>query len=215
MASPLFDGLHLKLARKVQDPVSAAVDDGKKLASALRTDYLNRANRFIQTVFMSLERDKLDKPLTQKYLNGLIKTGAIIASGQALPSDFSFDAAATSSPGSIPLVWLPQPEFAFSVTNSMNARNIYTINGGLIYGYVGGAIISGTNLGALIYVSSDQMTSSGNATDILINSIWHDVMIDIAATFYFEDRGEAEFAAMNSKRFDMVLGTIAGGQKGA
>ena len=210
MASPLFDALHLKLSRKILDPVAAAATDGGEVTQALRTDYLNRANKFIQ-MYMWLNR----RSLVDVYLQGLIKSQAIAAfqtAGVAVATDYSYWLTLkANSPAQI-FEWMePARTFILDMNANPNLANVFTIYGGKIFAYQSGAVLN-TGAGTLFYIGNDQRASNGDTADIAIDPIWYEPIVDIAASYHFEDKGALDFAQANLKRASIILAAIGGNQ---
>ena len=202
MASANFDSLHLKLSRKIFDPVAAAATDGVKVSSLLRTDYLNRANRFIQRLVWVTGK-------AGDFLGGLITSVEITfsSSGVSVASDYSFPVALRKAL-SHPFVYRPPSQKAALDGNyDPNEKTVFTVMGGKVYAYENGAILtSGT--GYFFYLKSDQRASSGDSEDIAIDSLWYDTLVDIASSYYFEDRGEVKFAEADKQRELWVLSIV-------
>ena len=202
MASANFDELHLRLSRKIFDSNATAAAAGEKLTSAQRTDYLNRANRFIQQ--MVVVADKVGD-----FLGGLIATQSITfdSGGVSVASDYAYP---------VNLYKASSPQFRYIKPSEkpsldgnfdLNEKNAFTVMGNKIFAYENGAVLtSGT--GTFYYVKNDQRASSGDTNDIDINSIWYDCVVDIAASFYFEDRGEKTFADANKQRQAFVFALL-------
>ena len=208
MPSPNFDSLHLYLSRKLQDPVTLAATDGGPYSSAMRTDYLNRANNFIQMVVQQAGRDYVNR-----YLVGLVSTQAVVwaAAGTALASDYRQHLSCQYTPatGNPVLLRFVGPSLKIVLDNDQN-RNYdaaYTILGGKIYGYYNFSQLA-TGSGTLYYMKSDVRASNGDTLDISIDPLWYDTVVDIAASFAHEDRGNVDFAQMNSKRISMVMNIL-------
>jgi len=206
MASPNFDNLHLYLSRKMQDPVAAAGTDGGVFTSAERTDYLNRANKFIQLVVYEKGRDFVDR-----FLPGLVKTQAITwaSVGTSLETDYSQHLSCQYTL-TIPVLlrWVP-PSRKIILDNDQN-RNIdaaYTILASKIYGYYNYAQLT-SGSGVLYYLSNDTRASNGDTNDISIDALWYDTLVDLAASFAHADRGNQQFSDMNAQRIKMVLAIL-------
>ena len=212
MASANFDALHLKLSRKIFDPVAAAATDGSEVTSALRTDYLNRANKFIQFFLYGFDKDPTRK-LTQKLLSGLVSTQSITfaVGGDAVASDFSYALSCYYYTGATsltihPLMEVRPDQFVPAFRNAF-IKDTFTIYGGSLYGmYNQSALTSGS--GILYYIANDQRASSGDTSDIAIDAIWYESLVDLAATYHFEDKGKLDFAAAQEKRTQLVLAII-------
>ena len=203
MASPLFDNLHLYLSRKIQDPVSAAGDSGTASTSD-RTDYLNRANRFIQTVLWTKDLGP-DFPIISKYLQGLIGASSFTfsTSGTAIPSDYSYPLWVDGTQR----LFFKEPSW-WSRVLSDDARmyhSMFTVFTNKVYATYGGAALS-SGTGVLYYVKSDQRASNGDSADIGIDSIWYDVLVALAASFYFQDRGNTQFVVQDPAK--LVLSVV-------
>ena len=210
MSSPLYDSLHLKLSRKLTDPVSVATADGGEVSSALRTDYLNRANRFIQMLLWTSKPDQIET-----YLQGLIGTAPVTfsASGVALPADYSYYLSLQANSPVRKLKWFEpsrRTELDMATTPSANNpyySNCFTIMGNLIYAYQQGTILS-SGSGTLYYIKNDQRLAANDTLDISIDPIWHETLIDLAASFHYGDKKESTLEKMNSDRASMVLGVL-------
>jgi hypothetical protein len=191
MPSPNFDSLHLYLSRKIVDPVAAAGTDGGPCSSAMRTDYLNRANRLIQNVLWKSDADP-DYPIISRFLQGLIGSSSFVfsTSGADLPSDYSRPLWVD---GSMRLFYREPSVWSRVLSDDARFYNsMFTVYGNKIYGTFGGAAL-GTGNGVLYYVKSDVRVSSGDTLDIAIDSIWWDILVDIAASMYNQDRGNTQF----------------------
>lgn len=207
MASANFDSLHLQLSRKIQDPVSAAGTDGSVCTSALRTDYLNRANHFVQLVVWKQGRDAVDK-----FLSGLVKSQAAftwLSAGVAVASDYQQNLSCQLD-GTTPvlLTWVPSSrKILLDNDQNRNLDRAYTIFGGKVYGYSNYiALSSGT--GTLYYMSNDTRASNGDSSDIAIDSLWYDTLVDLAASYFFDDRGNSDLAKTDLERTKIVLNIL-------
>lgn len=206
MASPLFDALHLKLARLVDDPVAAAATNGSELTSALRTEYLNRANKYIQSVIWPMGRQ-----VVEKYLRGLVAvSGTAFSSGtRTLPTDYSYWLALYKYGTYDHAMWVDPSQVTAGLLANRNPdiTVAFTIYGGSIYAYDLAVAISDA-AHAFWYVKNDQMTSSGNATDISIDSIWYDTLVDLAAAYHFAEKGDAPKAELFMGRAGSTINQI-------
>jgi hypothetical protein len=203
-----FSNLHLYLSRKLQDPVSVATADGVVFTSDIRTDYLNRGNNFIQLVVWQAGREFVDR-----YLNGLVTTQAIVwdAAGTTLATDYKQHLSCQYTPTTgnpILLRFIPSSrKILLDNDQNRNLAEAYTILGGKIYGYYNYNQLA-TGNGVLYYMKSDVRTASTDVDDISIDSLWYDTMVDLAASFAHEDRGNGEQATMNQARTKMVLNIL-------
>jgi len=202
MASPKHDLNHLKLSRKIFDSVGSAATDGV-VTSALRNDYLNRANTFVQLFFRN-------RPDAENYLTGLVGVHTISDwSVAALPTDYSFHLRRATKNGTVDRrdIILPfvEPSIIPMVINreSQDYKNCFTVRGTSLYGYEDFSLIaSGT--GELYYIRNDQRTSAGDSSDILIDFMWHDALVDIAALYHFLDKGEIEFQKAEERMRELI-----------
>lgn len=207
MASPLHDANAAKLRRKVFDDSA-----GVEVTDALANDYLNRANRFIQIFLWNMDKSD-DKTLVQRKLSGLVNTQAITWSGAgaAVATDYAFPIFALYVDGSAayhPLYYTEPSVYLKSIPNLTDFKdNVFLIFGGKTYGYYQGSnLTSGT--GAIYYIKNDQRASLADSSDIAIDSIWYDVLVDLAATYHFEDKGQLSFAQAQEKRAQIVLSMV-------
>jgi hypothetical protein len=89
-----------------------------------------------------------------------------------------------------------------------NDQNCFTIFSGKIYGYyLGAALNSGS--GTVYYLASDQLASSGAASDLQIDSMWFDVIVDLAASYFFSETANVPFEKANLERVSMVMAVLA------
>jgi len=210
MPSPIYDSLHLQLGRKIFDPVAAAVTNGVKVTSALRTDYLNRANRFIQNQTILIDKSM---NLASQFLPGLVKvqspTWASV--GTALASDYVHWISAEHVSGSTHTKLLfrdPSKKVELDSAFNNNDKNCFTILTSKIYAYyLGVQLVAGS--GNLYYLASDQLASSGASTDIQIDSLWYDCLVDLAASYFFSDSGNVGFEKANLERVSMVMAMLS------
>ena len=174
---------HLRLSRKVRDPVLAISSDGVKATATLRNDYLNRADIYIQEQLRLLG----NQSIVERFLQGLLKPQTITAfstDGFSVPEDFSF--AVSCKDGTTQFDQVEGSQKYSLNSNPLYERSVFLVSGGKTYAYNRGKIVaSGT--GELLYIQSDQQT----LTDVnpAIDSIWDSTLVDIAATFFWEDSG--------------------------
>jgi len=83
-----------------------------------------------------------------------------------------------------------------------NAQDAFVILGGSIYGYTGGSAIGDGGTGRLYYVQDDEQAVS-DATPA-IDAIWDDVLVNIAASFYFEEKGDLNGAQAFLQRHNLL-----------
>lgn len=212
MASALHDANHVKLSRLIRDPVASAASDGSEVTSALRNDYLNRANREIQLLVLQLSSGDWTKRRDNiaRFVPGLITTQAITwSSGSAsLASDYSFWVELRDSGAGL-MTYHPSKAELDGNLNS-NIQNAFTILGSSIYGYASGAAIANGATGTLYYVKSDARASAGDTNDISIDPVWHSAIVSIAAGFYKEEKSEMPEALAHFKRVETVLSVMRG-----
>jgi hypothetical protein len=209
MPSPKFDDLHLKLARTIGDvSVGAATLDGEKLQSALRSDFLNRASAFIaQRVW---QKSRIMPGAVDIYLQGLIKTQefTFATAGTAVASDYVYPVscqkeATGSQVRPTVLRW-----FDGSRKNEVDAKvwlyddSVFTVLAGNIYGYIDGTQLDAVD-GTLYYVKSEPKTA-GDTTDITIDPVWHDRMVEIATTYFDQRTGKVTPDAAEAARAAIV-----------
>jgi hypothetical protein len=203
-----FSNLHLYLSRKLQDPVAVATVDGGRYTSDMRTDYLNRGNNFIQLVVWQAGREYVDR-----YLNGLVATQAVVwdVAGTTLATDYKQHLSCQYTPTTgnpILLRFVPSSrKILLDNDQNRNFAEAFTILGGKIYGYYNYSQLA-TGNGVLYYMKSDVRVASTDATDISIDSLWYDTVVDLAASFAHEDQGNGEQASMNQARTKMVLNIL-------
>jgi hypothetical protein len=206
MASPLFDALHLKLGRLVDDPVAAAATNGGELTSALRTEYLNRANKYIQSVIWPMGR-----AVVEKYLRGLIAVSgtATVSGARALPTDYSYWLAFYEYGTYTQGVWVDPSQLTQGTANNPNPDIVvyFTIYGGNLYAYNETSTVADA-AHAFWYVKNDQRASSGDTADISIDSIWYDTLVDLAASYHFSEKGSADKAAFFLGRANATIAQI-------
>jgi hypothetical protein len=203
MPSPLHDANHLALARKIQDPVATASTDGQ-YTSLYRNDLLNRANKMIQLVLRSLGKEAINR-----HLNGLRATQAITwtSGGVSLAVDYSYFIECQKD-GTPPVVLTPyHSKMELDAASNPTVPNAFVIQGGKIYGYQNGVILN-AGAGTLYYIKTDARASANDTNDIAIDSLWYDSIVDIAASFYFEERGDLSSAKAQLQRFVIVKGAI-------
>lgn len=203
MASANFDSLHLYLSRKLQDAVGAAGTDGDVYTSAVRTDYLNRANHFIQLIVWKQGRDFVDR-----FLSGLVKTQSITfaSGGTSLNSDYQQHLSCAY--GTYLLTWVePSRKILLDNDQNRNLDRAYTIMGGKVYGYYNFAQLT-TGTGTLYYMQNDTRASNGDSSDISIDALWYDTLVDIASSFAHDDRGNSDLAKADAQRVQMVMSVL-------
>jgi hypothetical protein len=204
MASANFDALHLRLSRKIDDPVAAAATDGSEVTQALRTDLLNRANRVIQNRVLTMAAGDWTqrRDVVMRYIPGLVTTQSITwASGSAtLASDFSYWVECRDSTAGLMTYHPSKAELDGNLNSNIDAA--FAILGTSIYGYDNGSAIGNGATGTLYYVKTDARASNGDTNDITIDGIWFDMVVDIAALLYHEEKGDFDRAAGLAQTID-------------
>ena len=191
MASANFDALHLKLSRRIADPVAAAGTNGTECSSALRTDYLNRANRMNQQMVLAQGPEAISR-----LLPGLIATDTTATSSgsRSLPSDYAFHVAFQKVSGARATFVPARAKADLDQNSNPNMDLAYTIVGGTLYAYDGGvAIANGSHI--LYYMKTDQRASSGDSADISIDAWWWDTLLALAAHLFYADKGDSQRSA--------------------
>ena len=207
MASANHDANHVALSIRIQDPVSAAATDGAEVSSARRNVYLNKANKFIQLAIW-----QLGKEFIFKYLSGLKKTQAIntwSSSGTTLATDYHYWIECQYDTGPVILTFHGS-KMELDANVNPNYGNAFTIDAGKIYGYLAGTILN-AGTGKLFYIQNDTRAQAGDTADISIDALWYDPLIDIAASFHFEDKGEIQYAQANLQRWKIIFDILRGG----
>ena len=203
-----FDDLSVKLSRKLFDPVAASTTNGAKITAALRTDYLNRANSFIQTTLLASIKGG-DYTVVGQWLAGLIKVQSVTwaSGGTTVATDYVHWISVEHVPttGRVRLLWRdPSRKMELDQAFNPNDKNCFTILGGKIYGYFGGAQLT-TGTGNLYYLFND---TGATGAAILLDPIWHETLIDLAASFHFGDKGDLPFVQANTQRAAMVMSVL-------
>lgn len=198
-----FDDLHVELARKIQDPVATSATAGQEVSVALRTDYLNKANKFISLAVW----ESGGKNFISKFLSGLKATHSLtfLTAGVSLNADYHYFLEAQADTGPTILTFHPSKMELDALANP-NLANAFTIDGGKIYGYDSSGLLNTPDTGKLFYVKTDVGAVSGT---INIDPIWFDSMIEIAASFHFEDKGELEMAQAIVGRWKIISTILA------
>ena len=210
MASANHDANHLKLSRLIDDPVAAAGTDGSEVTSAIRNDYLNRANKIIQLKVLALvggnwseRRDGIFR-----YIPGLVTTQAVTwASGSsALASDYHYWLECRDSAAGL----LTYSASKAQLDGNLNANipNAFTILGSSIYAYASGVAIANGATGTLYYVKTDARAGAADTSDITIDSFWFDLLVQIAATLYYSEKGDFETAGQLSQMNEAIFNSM-------
>lgn len=214
MPSSNHDNNHILLSRKIGDPVASAGTNGNVVTSALRNDYLNRANKFIQMFFRG-------RPDVEVWLQGLIGTGTVTAfssSGFSISgiTDYSYFLTCTkdgaTSTKDVVLKYV-EPSRKTALDNGLNLNNqdVFTVLGGKLYAYEKGAVLS-SGAGKLKYIKTDYKASAAASSDIEIDALWFEPLVEIAALYHSLDKGELDFAAAYKAQRDIILAIVGGGQ---
>lgn len=208
MATPLFDTLHTQLARKIFDPVASAATDGAEVTILLRSDYLNRATRFIQNFLISRVPQ-----MVPRLLSGQVKTQSITfsASGTALNSDFVYPlycVYTTPSPDVILRYVDPASKPELDGAVNPNDTAAFVVFGNKVYGYYNGSALS-SGSGTLGYIHKDEIVQgTGSAidnSDLAIDPAWYPAIVDIASSFHFEEKGELSLAQAQIQRVSAIM----------
>jgi hypothetical protein len=127
-----------------------------------------------------------------------------------LPADFSFRLSFQKASGKR-FDWVePERKADLDVNANPNQTAAYTIIGSSVYAYENGAALADGDH-TIYYVKSDQMAQANDTGDIAIDPLWYDVIVDLAASYHFEDRGEFELANAQLSRAKIYLQSILGG----
>ena len=203
MATTLFNALSVKLSRALQDPAAYSTD-GQRVTAANRLEFLNRANRYVQNVIWSMGEEAVNR-----HLHGLIATNltATTSGYKALPSDYSFWLGFQKLTGGRATYVHPQAKPDLDSNANPNMTLCFTILGNYIYAYENGTTI--TNAAhPFYYIKNDQIAAYDGLTDIAIDLVWHDTIVDIATSFALTELGEADQANKYLSRSMEILQAI-------
>lgn len=204
---------HLRFSRAIDDPVAAIATDGSEVSAALRNDYLNRANNFIQLTILGLTHGEwsLRREMFMRYAPGLVTNQAITwASGGTTvgasdPNGYCEWIEATDATAGLLTPHFSKPELDLNLNS--NLPNAFLIHGGKIYGYVSG-VQKTSGSGTLFYVTSDIQTTSDATPNI--DAKWDDTLVELAIMFYKQDKGEFEEAMGHLRASQIVLDKMRG-----
>jgi hypothetical protein len=207
MASANHDNNHILLSRKIGDPVAAAATSGKGVTSALRNDYLNRANKQIQLFFKN-------RPDREDWLSGLVTVLNVTFGTTTIPSNYSYDLRAYKDDADSILrkniiLHRVEPSMIPMVINreAQDFKNCYTIRGTSIIAYSNFTALS-SGSGSLYYIKNDYRASAGDTADIGINAIWYETVVDVAALYHYIDKGEIEFQKAEERMKDLIMAVV-------
>lgn len=202
---------HLKLSRKIADAVLAAATDGKEVSSALRNDYLNRANSYIVNIVWKMDRK--NSGLAGNYLSGLITSQNITFSTAGVDTNANYaywlscKKDGSSAKFDNVLDWVdPAKKPLYDAGADLNNSNVYTIaDGGKLFAWSKGALIS-SGTGVFRYLKSDEVADSTGT--IAINALWDNIIVAVAATFHWEDKKALTYKDAEALRQELVMRVI-------
>jgi len=204
MATPNFDILHLRFARKIDDRVATAATDGVVYSILRRTDYLNQGSNFLQTSIYNMLGASaagrvLQSIVSEQAINPFSSSGVSVATTyNNMPVELVKTGATDTfryveSKGDLDNVFTP---FSYSA---------FTIQGGKLYAYQAGTILnSGT--GTFRFLKNDEGVQG--TTDISISKQFWDAIVDMAISFALTDNGRGEKAAIFLKRATDFISTL-------
>jgi hypothetical protein len=188
VATTNFNLLHLRFARRMRDPVSAADGAGTIYSSANREDYLNRANKILQfKKFAGLGRDGVREQL-QTVIGEQALTFA--SAGIACEAAYNNIPLAVSKTGSTNLYkyWPRKEEIELNLNPDL--PYLFAVEANTLYVYESGVLIPAQNTGTFYYIKSDQVATVTGAggTDILLPSVFYDELVDIAVELAMKEK---------------------------
>lgn len=193
MATPIFDGLSMRLSRRLNDPVSWAVAgaagvDGRVFSNTTRQELLNRANADIEYVIfrrdLTAGKDNVRKIL--QTLIGKQTISALSSSGTAVATDYNnmpiYLARGTTA---IHFYYPKKEDLDLNWYPAIN--NVFTIETGKIYAYSAGAVLN-TGAASFYYIVKDEVTQN-SSTDLLMPQTFHAHIVDLATLYGLRERG--------------------------
>ena len=176
MATPNFDIIHLRFARRMRDPAATGGTAGKVYTVANRSDYLNRANKILQfQKFQKLGRDGV-----REQLQTLVTTHALTFAGAGIAVEAAYNniplAVSKASSTNLYRYWPRREEITLNLNPDL--PYLFTVENNTLYVYESGELVaSGT--GSFYYIKKDEITEGG-ATDIALPEVFWDELVDIA-----------------------------------
>ena len=210
MPSANFDNLHVLLSRKIKDPIASGseLNDGVEISSTLRTDYLNRANKFIQLAVWQIGGNLF----VSKYLSGLKKTQSFTwaTAGVTVASDYHYWLEAQEDgPPVIILTYHPSLLELDAFINP-NLADAFTIDAGkTIIGFNATARLNTPDTGKMFYIGNDTRAQAQDTNDITIDPLWFDSVVEIAASFHLEEKDELQSAVAIITRWKIISTILA------
>lgn len=203
MASPNFDTIHLRLSRYLNDAVATASTDGSQFTSAQRSDYLNRASSYLQTSIYTIG----GRDVARSILQSILKTQSFTFSnaGVAVASDYNNFPIALSKVSSTILYQYWERKEELDANVNPNIASAYTVENGKIYAYESGVILN-AGTGNFKYLTNDAGVQG--TTDIAISPNLWDTIVDLAASFAFDEIGSTQDAQTYLARAFQAMATL-------
>lgn len=200
MPSPNLDILHLRFSRSVEDPVGSASSAGNQFSVVQREDYINRAINFLTSMMYHV----VGMNKAREVLQSMETTQAVTfsSSGVAVASDYADMPTSLIKSGSTSIFsyYTRKDELDNNVNPNISAA--YVISGNKIYAYESGTILN-SGSGTFYYIRKDAGVQG--TTDINISSKYWDALVDIAATYAFEESGDMASAQARASRVKFLL----------
>ena len=215
MSSPNFDALSVQHSRNIGDTVSSASSNGTAVSSAQRSTHINNACRLFVAKNVELENYSPIKG----YVN--LTTGTLSSNTYSLTSatpDVAWIISLSDTSEGRIATKLPQ-KYEKLVGTSQNSyltastTNIYYMQeGSSLHVYGAGA----TDAIALRYVGVHTDLSAGGSTDILIESPYWWMVLELALYYAMLERPNELNTARGKMAFDNAIAGITGlAQSGA
>jgi len=191
--TPSWDILHLRFASSIRDAVTAATVDGSELTVADRDGYLNYGyTKYINLLGIN-NPDAMDEIIPELLsIQSVITTAGVITR----PNDFGYYVDMASPNAGVVITKVDATEWlnilgTSTLQSPPSSSNIYVIQTGSLFN-----MLPADTTGSfyLAYIVAQGTITQGGSTDILLNEINFEPVIQLARAQYYRDKQEFPLA---------------------
>lgn len=193
MATPNWDILHLRFASSIRDAVSAATVDGQELTVVDRDGYLNYGYSKFLNLLGTKNPDGIDEVVPELFqIASVVATSGVIPR----PNDFGYYVDMASADAGVVITKVDAKEWlnilgTSTLQSPPSTTNIYIVQTQTQFN-----ILPANTSGSfyLSYITAQGTLTQNGATDLILDEINFEPVIQLARAHYYRDKQEFSLA---------------------
>lgn len=206
MASPNYDSLSVQHSRNIGDAVSSASSDGNQATSAMRDIHLNNAiKKFVQIKYLAKDYSCISRYVNETSATALTSN---VLSLSGLTPACAWIISVTNTTAGLPVREIPQELVDYvsvaSTTNDFiksSSTNQQHVREGVNVRVLGSGA---TDSVKIRYVAQHTTLSAGGSSDIIIDSQYWNIILELAKQEFYTDFPNEENALKLKNSLDML-----------